>query len=88
MSIPVIKCNAALGAEIGLDLSQPIDDATFREIENAFHDNIVVVFRNQHLTNERHIAFSRRFGELEVHIVQRYLLPGYPEILLVSNIKN
>jgi taurine dioxygenase len=88
MSIPVTKCDAALGAEIGVDLSQPIDDATFREIQDAFHDNIVVFFRGQTLSNERHIEFSRRFGELEVHIVEKYLLPGFPEILLVSNIKN
>jgi len=88
MPIPVIKCDAALGAEIGVDLSRPLDDATFREIENAFHDNIVVFFRGQTLSDEQHIAFSRRFGELEVHIVKKYLLPGHPEILLVSNIKN
>jgi taurine dioxygenase len=88
MPIPVTKCDAALGAEIGVDLSRPIDDATFRAIETAFHDNIVVFFRGQNLSNEQHIAFSRRLGELEVHIVKKYLLPGYPEILLVSNIKN
>jgi taurine dioxygenase len=88
MAIQVTKCDAALGAEIGVDLSRPFDDATFREIEDAFHDNIVVFFRGQNLSNERHIEFSRRFGELEVHIVKKYLLPGHPEILLVSNVKN
>src|SRR5690349_4517187 len=88
MAIPVRKCDAALGAEIVFDLSRPIDQATFAEIECIFHDNIVVFYRDQHLTNEQHIAFSRRFGELEIHIVRKYLLPGYPEILLVSNIKN
>jgi taurine dioxygenase len=88
MTIPVTKCDAALGAEIGFDLSGPIDDDTFRELEGIFHDNIVVVFRGQRLSDERHIEFSRRFGELEVHIVKKYLLPGHPEILLVSNIKN
>lgn len=88
MPITVTKSDAALGAEIGVDLSEPLDDATFRKIENAFHDNIVVFFRGQTLTNERHIAFSRRFGELEIHIVKKYLLPGHPEILLVSNVKN
>src|SRR5579872_4188253 len=88
MPIAVTQCDAALGAEIGVDLSRPLDDATFREIEDAFHDNIVVFFRGQNLTEEQHIAFSRRFGELEIHIVKKYLLPGYPEILLVSNIKN
>ena len=88
MPITVTKCDAALGAEIGVDLSQPLDDAAFREIEAAFHDNIVVSFRGQTLSNEQHIDFSRRFGELEVHIVKKYLLPGHPEILLVSNVKN
>jgi taurine dioxygenase len=88
MHIPVKKCDAALGAEIGFDLSGPIDAATFAEVERVFHDNIVVFFRGQNLSTERHIEFSRRFGELEVHIVKKYLLPGYPEILLVSNIEN
>jgi taurine dioxygenase len=88
MSITVTKCDAALGAEIGVDLSRPLDDVNFRAIEDAFHDNIVVFFRGQNLTNEQHIAFSRRFGELEIHIVEKYLLPGHPEILLVSNIRN
>jgi alpha-ketoglutarate-dependent taurine dioxygenase len=88
MPIPVRKCDAALGAEIVFDLSQPIDDRTFAEIERLFHDNIIVFFRDQRLSNEQHIAFSRRFGELEIHIVKKYLLSGYPEILLVSNIKN
>src|SRR5256885_9154116 len=88
MAIPVRKCDAALGAEIVFDLSRAIDDRTFAELEGIFHDNIVVFFRDQNLTNEQHIAFSRRFGQLEIHIVKKYLLPGRPEILLVSNIKN
>jgi taurine dioxygenase len=88
MAIPVRKCDAALGAEIVFDLSRAIDDRSFAELEGIFHDNIVVFFRDQHLTNEQHIAFSRRFGELEIHIVKKYLLPEDPEILLVSNIKN
>src|SRR5579864_8522959 len=88
MPIPVTKCDAALGAEVGFDLSGPIDEPTFSRLEQIFHDNIVVFFRDQNLTNQQHIAFSRRFGELEVHIVKKYLLAGYPEILLVSNIKS
>jgi taurine dioxygenase len=84
----VTKSGAACGAEITCDLAQDIDDTRFREIERAFHDNIVVVFRGQNLSNERQIEFSRRFGELETHIVKRYLLPGYPEILLISNIRD
>ena len=88
MSLTVLPSTQALGAEIIVDLSNDIDQATFRQIEDAFHDNIVVVFRNQHLSSQRQIAFSRRFGELEIHIVKKYLLPDHPEILLVSNIRN
>ena len=84
----VTKSGAACGAEIACDLAQDLDDETFWEIQSAFHNNIVVVFRQQTLSNERHIEFSRRFGELEIHIVKKYLLPGYPEILLISNIRN
>jgi len=87
MKLSVEKSGAAC-AEIAFDLAGELDDATFREIESAFHDNIVVVFRDQQLSNERHIEFSRRFGELEIHIVKKYLLPGHPEILLISNIRN
>src|ERR1700686_278797 len=88
MPIPARKCDAALGAEIVFDLSQQIDDAIFAELERLFHGNIVVFFREQRLTEEQHIAFSRRFGELEIHIVTKYLLPGYPEILRISNIRH
>jgi taurine dioxygenase len=88
MHLSVTKSGAACGAEIAFDLAHDVDGARFREIERAFHDNIVVVFRGQHLSNERHIEFSRRFGTLEIHIVKKYLLPGFPEILLISNIRD
>jgi alpha-ketoglutarate-dependent taurine dioxygenase len=78
---------APLGAEItGLDLAQPLDETTFRAIEDVFHDRGVIVFRDQELTEEEHIAFSRRFGELEIHVAKQYLMPGHPEILVLSNL--
>ena len=88
MPIQVRKRDAALGAEIVFDLSQPTDEPTFAELERLFHDNIVVCFPDQRLSEAQQIAFSRRFGELEIHIVKKYLLPGYPEILLISNIRD
>jgi taurine dioxygenase len=88
MKPTVKKSDAACGAEIACDLAQDLDKATFREIERAFHDNIVVVFRRQTLSNEQQIEFSRRFGGLEIHIVKKFLLSGFPEILLISNIRN
>lgn len=88
MTLAVRKSGAACGAEIVCDLQAGVDAALFRKIERAFHDNIVVVFRGQRLSNKQHIAFSHRFGVLEIHIVKKYLLPGYPEILLISNLRN
>jgi taurine dioxygenase len=88
MTLSVIKSGAACGAQIKVDLSAELDDCAFAEVERAFHDNIVVYFRDQRLSIERQIAFSRRFGELETHVVKKYLLPGHPEILLISNVKD
>ena len=84
----VKKSGAACGSEIVFDLTRDLDDATFREIECVFHENIVVVFRGQQLSNRRHVEFSSRFGELEIHIVKKYLLSDFPEILLISNIRD
>ncbi len=76
-----------MGAEmIGADLSQPMDDTAFGHIRQAWlTSNGVMVFRDQDLTPEQHIEFSRRFGPLEKHVLAKYLLPGYPEIYRVSN---
>ena len=78
---------AALGAEIlDVDLSQEIDHATFNDIVAAFHEHEVVFFRDQKLTPEQHIAFSRRFGELELHVRVDCCRPGHPELFVVSNV--
>ena len=85
--ITVNRIGKHLGAEIaGVDLAQPMDDDTFAKISRAFFDNEVVVFRNQKLTPQQQIAFTRRFGVLEQHVRKEHRLDGYPEILIVSNV--
>ena len=65
--IEVHPCNASIGAEIrGADLGS-LDDATFAEIELAFYDYKALLFRDQQIDSEGHLAFARRFGELEQH---------------------
>ena len=79
--ITVKKIGKHLGAEIsGVDLSRPLDDDTFAQVANAFFDNEVVFFRNQKLTLEQHIAFTKRFGELEQHVRKEARLADHPEI--------
>lgn len=77
-----------LGAEIlGLDLSQPPSDDDFARIRHALAHRQVVIFRDQEsLTPEQQIAFSRRFGPLEIHVQHHFHLTGHPEILIVSNV--
>lgn len=88
MPISVYRADAPLGAEIrGVDLSRPVSDDEFAAIDDAFVTHGVVVFREQTLTEDQHIAFSRRFGELEIHVLKQYLHPRYPEILIISNVE-
>ena len=57
-----------VGEVIGVDLRQPLDPGTFREIEAALDRYAVLVFRNQFLDDDQQIAFSRLFGPLETSI--------------------
>lgn len=78
-----------IGAEIrGVDLSKPVDEATFTQIYNAFFKHEVVFFRGQNITPGQQVEFTRRFGILEQHVRKESRLPGHPEILVVSNLLN
>ena len=79
--------DAPVGAEvIGLDLDRPLPDADFARIHRAHLDHHVLVFREQRITPAEQIAFSRRFGPLQIHVLRQFQLPGHPEILRISNI--
>ena len=85
--IEVIAANPEVGAEIvGVDLSKPLDDETFAVIRDAYYKHSVIVFRGQKITEQQQIDFSRRFGNLEIHVLKQFLHPQHPEILLISNI--
>ena len=79
----------ALGAEIpDIDL-RGLSDSEFGAFHRAWLDHLVILVRNQQLTDEDLIAFSRRFGSLDWAPVQetgRRFVEGYPEIYVVSNV--
>ncbi len=87
MNFTVNPLSPVLGAEmIGADLSHPLEDSDFGAIRGAWlNANGIMVFRDQELSPDQHIAFSRRFGPLEKHVMATYLLPSHPEIYRVSN---
>lgn len=72
------------GAEIGgVDLAGPLSDGTIADIRGVLAEYGVVVFREQNLTPEQHIAAARRFGEINVNRFFAHA-DGYPEIALVT----
>src|SRR3974390_3462122 len=89
MAVTVTPLTSAVGAEIGnVDLTA-LSAQDFAEIERAWHRYSVLLFRNQHLSDDDLLAFSRRLGELDPPPNQehgRQSPPGYPDIYVVSNV--
>ena len=75
----------ALGAEVvGIDVAH-LDDDAFDAIHKAFLEYCVLIFRDQKLKPEDQIAFSERWGGLEIHLATDHLLPENNKIILISN---
>ncbi|MBI4196114.1 MAG: TauD/TfdA family dioxygenase [Betaproteobacteria bacterium] len=87
MSLKLRRLSYALGAEVcGIDVSRPMTEAAFGEIYRAFLAHGILLFRDQAITREQHIEFSRRFGELDRHdALPRDRHPDHPELLMVTN---
>ena len=81
-SVNFIEMSPACGAIIeDLDLSKGLTNQQFDEIYNAVVDRVVLVFRNQTITPEQHIAFARRFGKPQAAVVSGFEKnKDYPEI--------
>src|SRR5260221_10782680 len=88
MTLSLRPLSYGLGAEVcGIEVAKPMSEGSFGEIYRAFLQHGILLFRNQDITREQHIAFSRRFGELDRHdSLPRDRHPDYPELLLVTNI--
>ena len=90
MSFSIRKLSPILGAEVlNVTLSDPLDDVTFDAIRQAWYENIALVFRNQHLCADDLVAFSRRFGELDIAPPNengRCNANSFEEILVISNV--
>jgi taurine dioxygenase len=77
----------AIGAEIvGVDLSRPMSDEVFAEVLDCWHQNLVILFRDQHLTEDDQVRFGERFGPPAVSHTRRYTTKN-PAVMLISNIR-
>jgi len=78
--------SARFGAEArGVDVSRPLSEAAFAELEAAFFRAQVLVLPQQSLTPAQYVAFARRFGPPEPHVIDQFHHPDDPNILILSN---
>jgi alpha-ketoglutarate-dependent 2,4-dichlorophenoxyacetate dioxygenase len=69
MAITVQPVTPGFAAEIGdVDLSVPLGTADVRDIKNAFATYAILIFPDQHLSQDQHLDFARHFGPLETTI--------------------
>ena len=77
----------AVGAElIGLDLSAPMSDELFESVQAAWHQHLVILIRDQHLTEDEQVGFAGRFGPISMSTRGHYQSKN-PAIMLISNIR-
>jgi taurine dioxygenase len=77
-----------LGEQIGVEVTgadvKTLDDAGFARIYQAWLDHNVMVVRDQHLTLDEFLRYSRRFGIVVPHPSKSTRHPDVPEITLLG----
>ena len=75
------------GAEIlGLDLSVTLDDDTVAALNEALLEHHILVFREQALSEDAQFNFTRRFGEIEEHVIRLANGEKAPLVHVISNL--
>ena len=75
------------GVEIrGIDLAAPFGGEVFGAIMDAFLEHHILVFRDQNLSKEAQLAFTRRFGEIEEHVGRLPNGEKYPLLHVIHNL--
>lgn len=89
-SIDIVPVSGPLGAEVrGLDLSRPLSREEFDVVRKAWLKHIVLLFREQQLSDADLLQFSRRFGVLDAAPMSDIgisSVPNFPEIFVLSNV--
>jgi taurine dioxygenase len=71
---------------IGITLEQAVGEAMFAKVYEAFLDYQLILFRGVDLPPATQVAFARRFGEVQIHVMNQYHGSGHPEIYYLSNL--
>ncbi|HXU56149.1 MAG TPA: TauD/TfdA family dioxygenase [Casimicrobiaceae bacterium] len=76
----------AFGLETSaVDASRPLSAGEFAELEQTFFRGQILVLRDQRLTPQQFLAFARRFGPPEPHVIDQFHHPEESNILILSN---
>jgi taurine dioxygenase len=86
-TLSVRPLSPALGAEvIGIDLSKAVDDATVARLRDIWHEYLVILLRDQELSEEDEVRFAEMFGPpATIHTKQ--FVRNHPAVMLISNIR-
>ena len=85
--VTVRPLSANLGAEISdVKLADDISDDVFDAIYQAYLRYQVLLFPPQELPPDRQVKFARRFGEVQIHVMNQYHADGFPELYRLSNL--
>jgi taurine dioxygenase len=81
-----LKKLGSFGVEAhGVDLSS-LEEKSFKELEQAFFANQLLVIRNQKLSAMQFLTFAKRFGPPEPHVIDQFRHPEHADILILSNV--
>jgi len=76
----------SVGVEVGgFDITQPITDELAAELVSLWDEHAILLFRGQDVNPQNQIAFSRVFGELEMHPLKATTSEEYPELFTLAN---
>jgi taurine dioxygenase len=82
----ILPLPGAVGVEVtGLETGESISEQTAKELRSAWLDAGIVLLRGVGTSPEVLLRVSRCLGDLEPHPIEHLRLPGYPELILLSN---
>lgn len=87
MTVEMHPLNPYFGADItGIDVSKGVDDAEFSQIWDNFNEYGLISLRGQHLSVDDQVKLGRRFGDVQIHVMNQYHISGHPEVYYLSNL--
>jgi taurine dioxygenase len=86
MKLETRPLHPEFGVEVlGLRIGDGLDDATFAALRDQFERNSLVLLRDQSLSPPEQERFTRRFRELEYHVLKEHTFADYPGVMILTN---